>query len=363
MFVDRGKELGAVTRMKIDISVMSTWFVLSLAVGCEKDAQVPDGEDSQDSGGDADSDSDTDADSDADSDSDADGDDDSDDMDTEVCEEEEINITLVRSRVMILQDISASMSQVIDDSQVDKWTQAKAAITTLVETFEKEVDMGLDVFPDGSDPTMLCGTASKTVRIRSMAKGIKRQRKQTLNLLPSFNNFSERWAFLVTKTVVVYADDDISMMTAGRTAWALLLAGVKDVRILQGNYAGWVAYGGEVETTPNTLSPVDFGTGEGNPQYLATTIDLHDVINGVNTNAIIVDDRDRAEYIGTSNSYYPYFKEFGRIKTARWIGDWVELISADTQSLLHYEEVEKNWSASGFSPDKTMYFYWALLHS
>jgi 3-mercaptopyruvate sulfurtransferase SseA len=34
-------------------------------------------------------------------------------------------------------------------------------------------------------------------------------------------------------TVIVYADDEIAMMTAGRVAWALLIAGVNDVRIPQ----------------------------------------------------------------------------------------------------------------------------------
>ncbi len=159
------------------------------------------------------------------------------------------------------------------------------------------------------------------------------------------------------KTVVVYADDDISMMTAGRTAWALLLAGVNDVRILNGSYAAWVAYGGDIETTPHTLPAANFGGGEGNAQFLATMEDLHDVIGGVNTDAIIVDDREWAEFVGSSNSYYHYFHEYGRIPTARWIGDWVELVRDDTQSLRTYTEVEKNWIASGFSPDKTMYFY------
>ncbi len=75
-------------------------------------------------------------------------------------------------------------------------------------------------------------------------------------------------------TVVVYANDDISMMTAGRAAWALLLAGVDDVRILNGSYAAWVDYGGSIETTPNTPSPVAFGADAGNPQYLATKNDV-----------------------------------------------------------------------------------------
>jgi molybdopterin synthase sulfurtransferase len=159
------------------------------------------------------------------------------------------------------------------------------------------------------------------------------------------------------KTVVVYADDDISMMTAGRVAWALLLAGVDDVRILNGSYDAWTAYGGAIETTPNTLAPVAFGSDPGNTEYLATTNDLKDVVNGANPDAVIVDDREWAEFIGDSNSYYHYFHELGRIATAQWIGDWVEVVGDDLQSLKPYTEVEKNWTTSGFSPDKKMLFY------
>ena len=159
------------------------------------------------------------------------------------------------------------------------------------------------------------------------------------------------------KTVVVYANDDISMMTAGRAAWALLLAGVDDVRILNGNYAAWVAYGGEIETTPNTPTPVSFGADAGNSTYLATRADLLEVANGTNTNAVIADDRSWEEYIGENNSYYHYFNELGRIKTAKWIGDWTELTREDMQSLKIYTEVEQNWINDGFSSDKKMYFY------
>ncbi len=175
--------------------------------------------------------------------------------------------------------------------------------------------------------------------------------------IPELQQFLGSLGISKDKTVIVYADDDISMMTAGRTAWALLLAGVNDVRILNGSYDAWIAYGGTVETKPNTLAPVDFGGGSGNPQYLVTREDLNKVIDGVKTNAVIVDDREWAEFVGASNSYYQYFHEYGRIKTAQWIGDWVELASGDTQSLKTYTEVEKRWADSGFTKDKTMYFY------
>jgi 3-mercaptopyruvate sulfurtransferase SseA len=158
-------------------------------------------------------------------------------------------------------------------------------------------------------------------------------------------------------TVVVYADDEIAMMTAGRTAWALLLAGVNNVRILNGGYNAWVQNGYPVETTPHPWVPAAFGNSSGNPQYLATMDDLKKVINGTVTNVQITDDRSWEEYIGDSNSYYPYFFALGRIPTAKWIGDWTELARADAQSLRTYTEVEANWRKAGFTPDKKMYFY------
>lgn len=158
-------------------------------------------------------------------------------------------------------------------------------------------------------------------------------------------------------TVIVYADDDISMMTAGRVAWSLLLAGVEDVRILDGNFKGWEAYGGEVETTVNVPTPVAFGEVPGRDDVLATMDEMKDVIDKTDTESIIVDDRDWTEYVGSSNSYYPYFYALGRIPTAQWIGDWVEAVSADAQSMKSPYALDKKWRDAGFTPDKTMYFY------
>ena len=158
-------------------------------------------------------------------------------------------------------------------------------------------------------------------------------------------------------TVVVYANDDISMMTAGRAAWALLLAGVDDVRLLNGNYAAWLDYGGAIETAPNVPVPVAFGDDPGNPQYLATTDDLLAVVNGANTAAVIVDDRSWEEYIGDSNSYYHYFHELGRIATAEWAGDWTELVRDNANYLVNYTDIEQRWLEAGLTPEKQMYFY------
>ncbi len=79
-------------------------------------------------------------------------------------------------------------------------------------------------------------------------------------------------------------------------------------------------------------------------------------------NTVIADDRSWEEYIGDSNSYYPYFFALGRIPTAKWIGDWVELARSDFQSLRTYTEVESHWRNAGFTPDrKNVFLLWHRL--
>ena len=178
--------------------------------------------------------------------------------------------------------------------------------------------------------------------------------------LPELQNFFAGMGITKDTTVIVYADDDITPMTAGRIAWALLYAGVDDVRILNGGYNAWVAGGYPVETGPTAWSPVaDFGDSPGNPEYLATTADIQSVIDGTAQDAVIVDDRSWEEYTGASNSYYWWFEEYGRIPTAKWIGDWDAIARSRDgfQSFLTYTRAESNWEKIGLSPDKKMYFY------
>jgi len=187
--------------------------------------------------------------------------------------------------------------------------------------------------------------------------GYKHPSEGNVKPIPQLQQFLGSMGISKDKTVVVYADDEIAMMTAGRVAWALLLAGVDDVRILNGGFNAWVRNGGPVETTPHAWSPTAFGSHPGNPQYLATMNDVRNVVNGTLTNTMIADDRSWEEHIGDSNSYYPYFFALGRIPTAKWIGDWGELTRGDFQSLRTYTEVEAHWRNAGFTPFKKMYFY------
>jgi len=156
----------------IYIIVIAGFFMLIAllgSIGCEgSDDSIIDHENGSDS--DSDSDGDSDGDNDADDDGfedDDNGDDDDDGFDTEseaICEEEEIDINPILSRVMVLQDISGSMVEDQDGNPVEKWNQAKAAITSLAEKYETEVDLGLDFFPDGSgDMFSQCGVDNPVI--------------------------------------------------------------------------------------------------------------------------------------------------------------------------------------------------------
>lgn len=188
-------------------------------------------------------------------------------------------------------------------------------------------------------------------------EGYQRPEEGNVKPIAQLQEFLGNMGISKDKTVVVYVDDDIAMMTAGRVAWALLLSGVNDVRILNGGYSAWTQYGGSVETRVNVLPAVAFGDSPGNPQYLATQDDMKDVINGTVPGVTIADDREWAEFVGDSNSYYHYFHEYGRIPHAQWIGDWVEIVRGDSQTLKPYTEVEKSWTDAGFTSDKKLYFY------
>ena len=179
-----------------------------------------------------------------------------------------------------------------------------------------------------------------------------------IKALPVLQAFFASMGITKDKTVIVYADDDISMMTAGRIAWALLYAGVSDVRILNGSFKAWTEAEYPVEMGPVSWTPADsFGESSGRPELIATKQDVQDVIDRTDRNSVIVDDREWEEFTGESNSYYWWFEEYGRIPTARWIGDWVDIASVDHQSFISFEEADYNWTNYGFTSDEKMYFY------
>ena len=69
-------------------------------------------------------------------------------------------------------------------------------------------------------------------------------------------------------------------MSACRVLWALMYAGVKDVRLLDGGFKAWKNHGGETQKTPSKFLPaqVDKMNVSCKPKYLATTSEVSDIV-------------------------------------------------------------------------------------
>jgi thiosulfate/3-mercaptopyruvate sulfurtransferase len=95
--------------------------------------------------------------------------------------------------------------------------------------------------------------------------------------------------------VVVY--DDWQGRAAGRAWWLLRHFGHRDVRVLDGGWAAWLAAGGEVETGPRDPEPGDF---HGSPGWmpLVTADDLLDV-------PVVIDARAPERFRGESEPVDP----------------------------------------------------------
>jgi 3-mercaptopyruvate sulfurtransferase SseA len=174
----------------------------------------------------------------------------------------------------------------------------------------------------------------------------------------------ERRGITKDTTVVLYEYWDATW--AARIAWALLYAGVKDVRILNGGWRAWVEGGYPVETTPNYGQHADFGAVVPvHPEYRCETSDVTAMMS--DPSSTIADTRSWDEYIGLSTGY-PYDpcwpEEWkGRVPGAVWAHDWdwyfhwknynAWLEDNGNNSLRSYNEVEQMFKKAGLTPDKT----------
>jgi 3-mercaptopyruvate sulfurtransferase SseA len=165
-------------------------------------------------------------------------------------------------------------------------------------------------------------------------------------------------------TVVLYEYWDATW--AARIAWALLYAGVEDVRILNGAWNAWVKSGYDIETTPNTAQHVDFGADVPvHPEYRCETSDIYAMMS--DPTCVIADARAWAEYVGLITGYpddpcWPQTWK-GRVPGAVWVHDWdwyfhwdnynAWLNDEGNNELRSYTEVEQMFQEAGFTPDKT----------
>jgi len=174
-------------------------------------------------------------------------------------------------------------------------------------------------------------------------------------------------------TVILYdaAYGSADPISTTRVWWALLYAGVSDLRILNGGITSWMDSGFDVTAKPEARNPVDdFGTGPGefplHPEYLATTDYVEEVVGGMHPKALIVDIRSWREYIGGPNDYASIgipLTARGRIPGAKW-GHWgpKTLVGGHfsdslDSTLRSYLDVARFWKEWEITRDKTLIFY------
>ncbi len=181
----------------------------------------------------------------------------------------------------------------------------------------------------------------------------------------------ESWGIDKNTTVIVYFNTPGSadLSITARLWWALMYAGVEDVRIMNGGIDAWTANGYAVDTAAAERQPVnDFLAGDEtltfpvHPEYLATTEYVEEVVAGDQPNAILCDIRSMVEYIGGPNDYLSFgipLTAVGRIPGAKW-GHWGPRTSiggdfwdAYDGTLRSYSEVAQMWEDYGIIPADT----------
>lgn len=166
-------------------------------------------------------------------------------------------------------------------------------------------------------------------------------------------------------TVIVSGDPGGA---AARIVWTLMYAGVEDVRLLNGGDDAWVAAGYTLEMVANNRIPVaEFDpdtpgrTTAIHPEYKVDIPYVRDVVNGLETDALIVDIRSKDEYLGKT-APYSYIPTSGRIPGAVWgkagSGPWTmeDYLNADN-TLKSPAEIEAMWKELGITADKHLSFY------
>ena len=174
------------------------------------------------------------------------------------------------------------------------------------------------------------------------------------NLLPDLEltQALENVGIFPDTLVVIYGTDSDGSMAAARLTWAMLYAGVKQVRLLDGGIRSWITHGGK------TVSRIN-GAGEVLSRHsrkhslpwklrsdlLATTKELSSLDP---SKGKLIDVRRKDEWDGTNPNNYPFFSKAGHIPTAIYQGDWKNLVDLRTDKISPMlESVAQHWRALG----------------
>lgn len=146
-----------------------------------------------------------------------------------------------------------------------------------------------------------------------------------------------------------------------RSAFIMMYAGVKDVRVLNGGLQSWTDSGYEITTEPFAKNPVSsFGAPiPGNPHLAVDTPEAKEILADADKNLVSV--RSWPEFIGEVSGYN-YIKKKGRIPGAVFGNCGSDAYHMENyrnldHTIREFGEVEKQLAEVGVTRDKMNAFY------
>ncbi len=146
-----------------------------------------------------------------------------------------------------------------------------------------------------------------------------------------------------------------------RSAFILMYAGVKDVRVLNGGFQSWKDAGFEISTEDVPKDPVkDFGASiPGNPGLAVDIVEAKEMLKSENADLVCV--RSWPEYI-SEVSGYNYIEKKGRIPGAIFGNCGTDAYHMENyrnvdHTTREFQEIAANWESAGITPGKHLAFY------
>lgn len=169
--------------------------------------------------------------------------------------------------------------------------------------------------------------------------------------------FSE--AGLTREKTVIFYEDCLETRYGGscRGYWLLRYLGQERCGILYAGLSAWAEAGLPMERGDFYPKPTEFEI-QLRPEIIATRDDVLQAIDS--SSVVLLDNRDRAEWIGASSS--PYGLDFaprkGRIPGAKWI-EWYEFmdLSGQITKFRSKEDILETCAKKGIHPDDDIIIY------
>ena len=149
---------------------------------------------------------------------------------------------------------------------------------------------------------------------------------------------------------LVIAYDHSRSLTAARLWWALNTYGHTNVKILNGGWRAWIAYGGAVDFGRTAIKAVTF-TPKRDDSKLATAADLKQACEV--GDSVIWDVRSDGEWDGSNSRGN---KRVGHVPGAVHL-EWFKLIDAETNEFKSAADIRSILTEHGITPDKNVYTY------